>query len=169
VRVLAVRAAARCGWLSDARARVALSDQDPSVRREVLVQIARVRPLGFERDVAGALQDADPLVCEAAAHALGEMQAVGALDEIIEVARTHDDPRCREAAIAALGMLGDDRGRQTLIDSLNDKPNVRRRAIVALSNFEGPDVEAALEAAREDRDWQVRAAVDLLGRDPDAS
>jgi hypothetical protein len=35
---------------------------------------------------------------------------------------------------------------------------------VALSNFEGPDIEAALERASEDRDWQVRAAVDQLGR-----
>jgi hypothetical protein len=38
---------------------------------------------------------------------------------------------------------------------------------VALSNFEGPDVDAALLAARDDRDWQVRAAVDLLGREID--
>ena len=42
---------------------------------------------------------------------------------------------------------------------------MRRRAIVALANFEGPDIEAALARAAEDRDWQVRAAVDQLGRD----
>jgi hypothetical protein len=35
--------------------------------------------------------------------------------------------------------------------------------VVALANFEGPDVEAALARAREDRDWQVRAAADQLG------
>jgi hypothetical protein len=38
---------------------------------------------------------------------------------------------------------------------------------VALSNFEGPDIDEALERASTDRDWQVRAAVNQLGRDDD--
>jgi len=50
-----------------------------------------------------------------------------------------------------------------VIAALADKAPVRRRAVVALANFEGPDVEAALASAREDRDWQVRAAADQLG------
>jgi hypothetical protein len=33
---------------------------------------------------------------------------------------------------------------------------VRRRAVIALLAFEGPDVEAAIARARDDRDWQVR-------------
>jgi hypothetical protein len=33
---------------------------------------------------------------------------------------------------------------------------------VALANFEGPEVEAALERAGDDKDWQVRAAVTQL-------
>jgi hypothetical protein len=41
---------------------------------------------------------------------------------------------------------------------------VRRRAVIALAPFAGPDVDAALAAASQDRDWQVRqAAEDLLG------
>ncbi|MST32935.1 HEAT repeat domain-containing protein, partial [Acidimicrobiaceae bacterium USS-CC1] len=44
-----------------------------------------------------------------------------------------------------------------------DKPAVRRRAVLALAPFEGPEVDAALRQALEDRDWQVRqAAEDLL-------
>ena len=36
-------------------------------------------------------------------------------------------------------------------------------AVIALAPFEGPEVEAALARATEDRDWQVRqAAEDLL-------
>ena len=36
-------------------------------------------------------------------------------------------------------------------------------ADIALAAFSGPDVEAALQAARKDRDWQTRqAAEDLL-------
>jgi uncharacterized membrane protein len=40
---------------------------------------------------------------------------------------------------------------------------VRRRAVIALAPFDGPEVDDALERARTDRDWQVRqAAEDLL-------
>jgi HEAT repeat protein len=52
-----------------------------------------------------------------------------------------------------------------VLGALDDKPPVRRRAIVALSNFEGPDVDEALTRAGEDRDWQVRAAVNQLARE----
>ncbi len=83
------------------------------------------------------------------------------------IATGHDDARCRESAVAALGAIGDDRARPAILAALDDKPPVRRRAIVALSNFEGPDIDEALLRASEDRDWQVRAAVNQLGRDDD--
>jgi HEAT repeat protein len=45
----------------------------------------------------------------------------------------------------------------------SDRPAVRRRAVVALAAFDGPEVDAALRTALRDRDWQVRqAAEDLL-------
>ena len=50
---------------------------------------------------------------------------------------------------------------------MKDKPTVRRRAVVALASFEGDDIEAALDEASEDRDWQVRSAVEQLRRDED--
>ena len=50
--------------------------------------------------------------------------------------------------------------------AMSDKAAVRRRAVLALAPFGGPEVEAALRQARADRDWQVRqAAVDLVGTD----
>ena len=52
-----------------------------------------------------------------------------------------------------------------ILAALPDKATVRRRAVLALAPFDGDDVDAALERARTDRDWQVRqAAEDLLGR-----
>jgi HEAT repeat protein len=80
------------------------------------------------------------------------------------VARGHDDALCREAAVAALGAIGDRRGLDPVLAAASgDRPGVRRRAVVALAAFDGPEVEAALRAALEDRDWQVRqAAEDLL-------
>ncbi|MDA8283480.1 MAG: HEAT repeat domain-containing protein, partial [Actinomycetota bacterium] len=64
---------------------------------------------------------------------------------------------------AALGSIGDPAGLPAVLAATADKPAVRRRAVLALAPFEGPDVEAALRRAQEDRDWQVRqAAEDLL-------
>jgi hypothetical protein len=34
--------------------------------------------------------------------------------------------------------------------------------VIALAPFEGPEVDAALERARADRDWQVRQAAEDL-------
>jgi HEAT repeat protein len=66
--------------------------------------------------------------------------------------------------VAALGSLGDPAGLAAVLAACADRPAIRRRAVVALAAFEGPEVEAALEAALADRDWQVRqAAEDLLG------
>ncbi len=166
--VLALRAGAAHHWLDDAQWTSALSHRDASVRREACELLAGAGELSppIERALTEVLGDDDSLVVESAAFALGERGVVAALDSLITVAADHADARCRESAIAALGSLGDDRAKSTVIGALSDKPPVRRRAVVALSNFEGPDVEAALEAAREDRDWQVRSAVDQLGRAP---
>ncbi|HEY6474659.1 MAG TPA: HEAT repeat domain-containing protein, partial [Acidimicrobiales bacterium] len=71
--------------------------------------------------------------------------------------------RCREAAVAALGAIGDLAGLTAVLAALDDKPTVRRRATVALAGFDDPRVEPALHRAAEDRDWQVRqAAAELL-------
>jgi len=168
-RVLALRGMARQGLVTDDEWLSAIDDRDVDVRREALNLIAHVDQVDDE--LFGAmlrrLHDEDALVVDGAIFALGEHLYVGAVDQLCVIATSHDDARCRESAIAALGAIGDDRARPAVLAALNDKPPVRRRAIVALSNFEGPDIDAALERAREDRDWQVRAAVNQLGRDED--
>ncbi|MDP9440891.1 MAG: HEAT repeat domain-containing protein, partial [Actinomycetota bacterium] len=76
----------------------------------------------------------------------------------------HPDALCREAAVAALGAIGDPAGVPAILAATTDKPAVRRRAVLALAPFDGPEVEAALQRALTDRDWQVRqAAEDLSG------
>jgi HEAT repeat protein len=166
-RVLALRAASRRRLLDGASWIRAMRDGSAVVRREALTLFAHEGP--GEPDAlaaaAEALDDADALVVDAAAFALGEHAATGAVDALVRVAQVHPDARCREAAVAALGALGDEGGRAAVIAALDDKPPVRRRAVVALANFEGPDVDAALARAREDRDWQVRSAADQLGDD----
>jgi HEAT repeat protein len=111
------------------------------------------------------LGDADARVVETAAWAAGEQvpPAAGTVESLIEVAGTHPDALCREAAVAALGALGDPAGLSAILAATDDKPAVRRRAVLALAPFDGPEVDEALRDALDDRDWQVRqAAEDLL-------
>jgi len=69
----------------------------------------------------------------------------------------------REAAVAAMGAIGDERSVPAIIAALDDRPTIRRRAVLALAPFGGDDVDAALQKALADRDRQVRqAAEDLL-------
>lgn len=139
-----------------------LGDPSEAVRRraaEVAAAIEAV-PVGA---LAAALADADPLVAEAAAWALGERGDAGGVEPLMSTTGGHPDPLVREAAVAALGAIGDVRGLPAILAATVDKPAVRRRAVLALAPFEGPEVDAALARAVGDRDWQVRqAAEDLL-------
>ena len=74
------------------------------------------------------------------------------------MATGHADPLCRESAVAALGALHS--GRATVLAAMTDKATVRRRAVLALSPFDGAEVDAAIAAALSDRDWQVRQAAE---------
>lgn len=168
-RILALRGLVRQSLATDDDWSVALGDHDVEVQREALTLIAYedVETDALIARMIEMLDDTDALVVDGAVFALGEHLVNDAVDRLCDVAMHHDDARCRESAVAALGAIGDDRARTAIFAALNDKPPVRRRAIVSLSNFEGPDIDAALERAAEDRDWQVRAAVNQLGREPE--
>jgi len=168
-RVLALRGAVRQRLATGEDWLRAVGDPNVIVRREALNQIAHVEIVNDDIFAAlmRCLDDDDALVVDGAVFALGEHLYVASVEKMCVIATSHDDARCRESAIAALGTIGDDRARHAILAALDDKPPVRRRAIVALSNFEGPDIDEALERAATDRDWQVRAAVNQLGRDED--
>jgi HEAT repeat protein len=163
-RVLALRGLVRRGAMDTQRWRTVLGDADVEVQRDALEQLAHASDAetAVLDDAMSMLTDEDALVVDAAAFVMGEHLYAPSVSSLIEVAANHEDARCRESAISSLGSLGDDTALPTIIAALEDKAPVRRRAIVALSNFEGPEVEAALERAGEDRDWQVRAAVAQL-------
>lgn len=165
VRVAALGAMARIGELDDAMVAAAFSDEHPSVRRRA-AELAATRP---SLSLLPLLDDADPAVVEVAAWACGEQaERAGASDEVIArlVALTTGaaEPLVRESAAAALGAIGDRRGLPAILAACTDKPNVRRRAVLALAPFDGDEVEAAIDRALEDRDWQVRQAAEDLRR-----
>ena len=62
--------------------------------------------------------------------------------------------------MAALGAIGDPAGLPAILAATGDKATVRRRAIIALALFDGPEVDEALSRASVDRDWQVRQAAE---------
>ncbi len=161
VRVIALRAATRRGVLEDDDLDAARRDPSPAVRREALTQIARGAG-GRPEAVVSCLADPDALVAEAAAFALGERAVTSAVGALARAAGTHADARVREAAVAALGALGDPAGLPAVVAALDDRPPVRRRATVALAAFDDPRAAEALERARADRDWQVRDVAQRL-------
>jgi HEAT repeat protein len=169
-RAAAVGAAARDGSLTVTDASAALADDDAAVRRRALEVCATgAAGAGVIPDVVGRLDDGEATVVEVAAWALGELGErfalpSGTVARLADVATGHDDPLVREAAVAALGALGDPVGLPAILAATTDRPAVRRRAVLALAPFEGPEVTAALERARADRDWQVRDAAELLLR-----
>lgn len=164
VRARAVAAASRLGRRTVATRVQDLTDTAHEVRRRACELEARTprRSVRVVAALIGCLADDDPLVVVAAADALGEAGATAAVGGLATSAADHDDARCREAAIAALGAIGDPLGLEAVLGGLEDKPAVRRRAVVALSAFEGDAVEAALARALEDRDWQVREVAQAL-------
>lgn len=162
----ALSALVRLGQLRPEDVRDALADDDPTVRRHAAVVVAR---LGWSRDrrpdLQEALEDPDDRVVETVAFALGEQTDPTRveLDALIEVATNHHDSLCRESAVAALGSIGDPAGLAAVLAGTTDRAPVRRRAVLALAAFDGPEVEEALERLSTDRDIQVRqAAEDLL-------
>jgi HEAT repeat protein len=172
VRATAFAALERCEALDAASLVAGLGDRDATVRRRCAT-LAAVAP-AKDRDVVGPallslLDDDEHLVAEAAAWSLGEWGTDNPrLDEALAVLATttveHSEPLCREAAVAALGAIGDVRGLPAVLHACDDKPAVRRRAVLALAPFDGVAVEAAIDRALTDRDWQVRQAAEDLRR-----
>jgi HEAT repeat protein len=165
VRATALGALARAGGLTSDDLLAGLADDDAAVRARA-AELCAAWPGDESPALEPVLGDADASVVEAAAWASGERQPPepGIVAALATVATDHDDPLCREAAVAALGAIGDPGGLPAVLAATTDRPAVRRRAVLALAPFEGPEVDAALARALGDRDWQVRQAAEDVGR-----
>lgn len=161
VRTRALGALGRLGTLTDTTLSLALTDGDAGVRRRA-VELALSHPAV---DLRPLLDDPSDAVVEQAAWACGERGEASTVERLADLATAHDDPLVREAAVAALGAIGDERGLPAILAATRDRATVRRRAVIALAPFEGAEVDEALVRASADRDWQVRqAAEDLSSR-----
>ncbi len=162
VRATALGALERLGALSDDLLARAFLDPAIIVRRRA-GEVAATHP---SVDLLPLLADDDPSVVEVAAWSCGEHERNerGVVARLVELGADSPEPLVREAAVAALGAIGDERALPTILAATADRPAVRRRAVLALAPFDGPDVDAAIERALGDRDWQVRQAAEDLRR-----
>jgi HEAT repeat protein len=162
VRIAALGALDRLGKLTVSDLTMATVDPAASVRRRA-AELAASYP---DVSLLPLLADDDIMVVEIAAWSCGEREAVSddVLGRLIELTTHSTEPLVRESCAAALGAIGDARGLQAILSACQDKPAVRRRAVLALAPFDGDDVRAAVERALDDRDWQVRQAAEDLWR-----
>jgi len=135
-----------------------LADPAPAVRQRALEVLAGPgrpsdpdQPGGSRRDhddsatrllapLLACLGDTDHSVLEVACWAAGELPEIAeaTVDALVEVAGpargqgAHEDALCREAAVAALGALGHERGRAAVLAGLEDRPAIFRRAVLAV-------------------------------------
>ncbi len=170
VQVAAVGALARLGELATSEITAVLATGPAPLRRRAVEAAVTVRGAGTRSTLpaalTAALDDPDPLVVVGAAWYLAERRHRPAVPSLMAVATSHEDARCREAAVAALGAIGEPESLPAVLAALDDKATVRRRATVALAGFHDPRVDPALRSAAEDRDWQVRQAAEELLEEP---
>ncbi|NNF70047.1 MAG: hypothetical protein HKN01_09765 [Acidimicrobiia bacterium] len=150
----------------DAVAALAGHDDSERVRAEATEAIGHCDG-ALTPDALSALEvirdDESALIVEAAATAYGELTDPQPLPWLIDLASGDGDSMAREAAVAALGAIGDERAVSTLIAlATSGPPQVRRRSMVALSVFDGPEVEAAVRSGLEDRNPMVREAAEMV-------
>jgi len=167
VRIAALGALVRHAERADARRAWSVATADPStaVRRRAAEHAPAITGPAVTR-VLALIHDEDPLVVEAACFAAGELtwsQSARArvVAALVQAGRAAD-PLVREAAVAALGAIGDPAGLAAILHACSDRPAIRRRAVLALAPFDGPEVDAALARALEDPDWQTRQAAEDL-------
>jgi HEAT repeat protein len=105
---------------------------------------------------------ADP-VREAVATAYGENGDTTAIPWLIEVGRRDENRQVREAAVAALGAIGDPAAVDHLLELIRSgPPQVRRRAIAAITVFDDPRIEPAIRMAALDRNPGVKEAAEMV-------
>lgn len=155
--------------LSEAQATAAVSelgtlasDEDPAVRTAAIEKLGVLGPsalpfLDLTKD------DQEATVRESTATAYGQVGDVHALPWLEHVSGEDPDRGVREAAVAAMGEIGDPLAVDILLRLISDgPPQVRRRAVAAITVFDDQRIEPALQRAALDRNPGVREAAEMV-------
>lgn len=173
-RFLARNGVAILGELGGPRAEelvlAALANPDPRVRREGLLQMARLRIADQDRLILALLDDTDDKVRLAAVHTAAEMRVERAVRPLVAMLDGSHDPEVLVPVLDALGRIGDP-GAVPSIEKhatrdLFGKPptEVRVEAYRALAHIGTPHARSVLERAVDDKDPVVRRVAKELTR-----
>ena len=139
-----------------------LSDEDSAVRAAAAEKLGVCGHRSIEH-LASAEADREPKVREAVATAYGELRQPSVIPWLVEVGKSDPDRTVKEAAVAALGAIGEDAAIDPLLMFITDgPPQVRRRAIAAITVFDDPRIEPAIQRAALDRNSGVREAAEMV-------
>lgn len=137
-------------------------DEDPSVRAAVAEALGRIGAAS-NQTLRSLGSDSEASVREAVATAFGEIGDPSAVGWLMNTAETDPDRQVREAAVAALGAIGDQSAVEPLLRFIREgPPQVRRRAIAAITVFDDDRIEPALRMAALDRNPGVREAAEMV-------
>ncbi len=139
-----------------------LEDESGSVRAAAAERLGGCGDRAFEH-LSEAAGDPEPKVREAIATAYGELSDPSAIGWLVHVGNNDPDRTVKEAAVAALGAIGDDSAIDALLDFVaSGPPQVRRRAIAAITVFDDPRIETAIRRAALDRNPGVRETAEMV-------
>ena len=145
-----------------------LWDSVADARATAARALGQMRPSGaLVAIILKAVHDSNPGTRLAGVQALGWLESPVSFKTLIQALKDPDS-RVRQAAVAALGELGDVRAAPFLIERLSSdrEAGVRSEAVFRLGTLDGPAALQALQAAIRDTDPRVRiwarAAVEFL-------
>jgi HEAT repeat protein len=139
-----------------------LSDDDASIRAAAAEKLGLCGPRALV-PLSNREEDEEPKVREAVATAYGELGDTSSIEWLTETATNDPDRTVKEAAVAALGAIGDDAAIDALLGFIaKGPPQVRRRAIAAITVFDDPRIETAIKRAAFDRNPGVREAAEMV-------
>jgi HEAT repeat protein len=138
------------------------SDADPTVRAAVAETLGSSGTANAET-LHKLKDDSESTVREAVATAFGETGDPSAIEWLANTAGSDPDRQVREAAVASLGAIGDESAVDPLLGFIREgPPQVRRRAIAAITVFDDDRIEPALKMAALDRNPGVREAAEMV-------
>jgi HEAT repeat protein len=141
---------------------VLLEDASGSVRAAAAEKLGACGERALSH-LAKAALDTEPEVREAVATAYGEVADPSAITWLIAVGNDDSDRTVKEAAVASLGAIGSPLAIDALLTFVaKGPPQVRRRAIAAITVFDDPRIEPAIQRAAFDRNPSVREAAEMV-------
>ncbi len=142
----------------------ALENRDDALRKAAVRALVKIGPEAEDEVVPLLGREIEPAAQRAAVRVIGEIKGAGGVSLLEDM-----DGINRDAAVWALGRIGDPGSLPILIDALSDNRwHVRRQAAEALGNLEADGAVPALRKALEDpepvvREWSARSLETLTG------